>query len=393
MFAKNFWTQEHESLSIGVINVIKKQGTRAMLGDFAFDVVSMIPHPGLIEKLIAAGVTPTEKGQTPSEQGIEHQSLLREALLWGNLSCAKVLTEAMPADAFKTLFEKIITEQSFKHASGEGGHVKRKEFSSLQMAVVENESCHEDARSLLDSIDKKNPEIGARFRNAVMDMHFEMALVTKRGWTWTDKRLSVLMGSADVENLAETALARKVNASELALGAFEYEAAQTLAKATQVHCAPFLRAVHTFVRKCAILDAANLVSVNHAVRDDSFAIVSEGSIKPGAKERFKDTLQVFQSLGLFQTDAKDNHKRSVLHALSHNTRAEDRSHKLPLLLDLGADPDAKDAKGSKPRIGVKIGPEREEWDFIVRTHQARSSAYKALEKMNQDIAIPSTMIP
>lgn len=383
------WSPRHEVLFNRTIEAIKTQGNRAMLGDFAFDVVSMVPRRDCMEKLIAAGAKPGETGQTACDDNShEHRSLVHEAFLWGNLPAAAVLVSALPAEKFPALAKLLLDDQGMRHAALGTDHIKFKEVSAIHMAMTESEAMHPHIDALLCVLEEKDKLLGLQIRNAVLQNHFDRAVATKRDWTWTEKGVALLLGAEAGQDLSTTPLAQLAKSLDPAKRSLDtdevtvrYQITRSVGNAIAAHCASYIKAFPELVLQSESSENF-FATMSRAVSTESMKLAINGAVRPGKTERFKETITALMEIGVPLVRGPEYRKESILHYVAYNTNEDDRSHKLPILLSMGADPEAKNKNGNKPRMVLKKADERPQWDHIVQTHQARAAAYSAMAEMD-----------
>lgn len=393
LLGQNFWTPRHEDLFDRAIQAIKAQGTRAMLGDFAFDVVSMVPRRECIQKLLDDGVKPGETGHTPCDNnGHDHRSLVHEAFIWGNLSAAEVLVRAMPMDKFPALAKLLLDDQGMRHAAFGNDHRKFGEVFAIHMTMTESEAMHPQVDRLLRAMDEKDPLLGLQIRNAVLQNYFERSASTVRDWSWSEKGVALLMGAAPGQNLSTTPLAmlaksldptqRTLTSDEVTL---RYRITQGVGNGIAAHCASYAKAFPEMVLHSENSESF-FATMGRTVSTESMKLAIDGAVRPGKTDRFQETVKALMEIGIPLVHGPEHRKDSILHCLACNTDEGDRSHKLPILLSMGADPDAKNKNGNKPRMVIKTASERPQWDHIVQTHQARVAAYSAMAAMENEFS-------
>lgn len=374
MLAAAPWTAQQADFFDRCIGLLSSDMlSTELLARFAFDMAGLVPHAPAMDRLLDLGVSPASKMAAQKGDDI---TMVREAILWGNLEVATLLIKRLPEAKVVTMIDEVTTSLSMSHASLKEQRTRPETLRMIQIYMDKDEPCVQGApldtrlNDFLKATDEKAGEAqSAALRTVLLDRYLEMCTRTVTAQVWTPEGLALVMGARPGQALGETATAHYICDPTHEKGNVQRVA--IVQRALHAHCKDVLQACATLL---ASVDNNYFKFPVNTVNDESRTLTINGASRPQGDERFRDTLTFMASLG------HDLNGADLLHTLARNKK-EDKLRKLAIVLDLCVDPWVKNSKGRTPSTTAAKGEARDEWNHVVHAHQARCVSRQAIEKM------------
>lgn len=360
------------------------------------DSASRVFDSRVLGTLLDAGADPNQK--KVSAQGTSAKTTpMVEALLVGNFQAAALMASAMSTDSVKAFIGGLL------RIKGKNGTTSAHEFGVNHCIRKLVESLHMDPSGVgeylkqvdlkLLSTGKSGLEDSARFRMQIAAAHLEEDSKTYLV-NWEPQEMSALIGNpgdsvhASIKRLLD-AFADKTMPWPTASNPdpdkwkcytdknnpckFEEVEADFIYQAVRTHCIPGLT-----ISKEVMVAAAKEggPGIQHAVNGHTLNI-DDQDFSP---VRFRETLKILQEAGGNLNALPEGN--NALHALAMSD-SESMMKMLPILLDMGVDPNACDLDGNVPTGKIRKDQESKikQWDSICKSHAARNTAMNMILEM------------
>ncbi|MGJ7523766.1 hypothetical protein ACSFA0_25045 [Variovorax sp. LT1P1] len=235
--------------------------------------------------------------------------------------------------------------------------------------------------------------VADRFRFALLGAYLRRCTV--RGVAWEPSSIRMLAGgfADDHTPLVEflSSYAARIAASEQP-PAGKALVPRVVREALATHCHPALELAGAFIEAAARFPNGCGISHGYAVRSSRV----EGVIKA---QNHLDETNFIQTIKALTTRGHDLARMAELSAgvqapAIHSCAIlplPDMQAKLPILLALGADPDAKNGEGWTALDTIREPEKKQQWTSIVKSYRLRQSATRLIEEF--DIAGPKALQP